>query len=165
MSNEQQPTPLLAETSSWIKDILIRHDDDGNEISREEIVQGPNLFVLNASVLVAALFKDEPSYSGITHWAVGTGTTTPIITLAALVTELTRVATTVVFLDGAGVPTATPTKTIQITTTIPLGTVGSLTEMGLFGGNNGNLMVDYKTHSAISMDGNTSLVRKIIINI
>lgn len=105
-----------------------------------------NLVVLDASILIARLMKDssEPPH-GIYALAVGTGDTgwdlmappAPTTTQRSLYSELARKTfTETQFIDGAGVPTAIPTKVVDfITTFAESEAVGPLVEMGLLGGN------------------------------
>lgn len=105
-----------------------------------------NLVVLDASILVARLMKDnaEPPH-GILALAVGTGDVgwnvlsppAPTVTQRSLYSELARKTfTNTQFIDGAGVPTAIPTHVVDFTTTFAESeAVGPLVEMGLLGGN------------------------------
>lgn len=110
-----------------------------------------NLIVLDASILVARLLANntEPPH-GLFVLAVGTGDVgwnplappAPTNTQRALYAELTRKTfASVQFVDGAGVPVAYPTKTVDFTTTFSEAeAVGPLVEMGLIGGNISNNM-------------------------
>lgn len=105
-----------------------------------------NLVVLDASILIARLMKDnsEPPH-GILALAVGTGDTgwnlqsppAPTNTQRSLYSELARKTfANTQFIDGDGVPTAIPTKVVDFTTTFSESeAVGPLVEMGLLGGN------------------------------
>jgi len=105
-----------------------------------------NLVVLDASILIARLMKDnaEPPH-GIFCLAIGTGDVgwNPMSppaatnTQRALYSELSRKTfSTTQFVDGDGVPTAIPTKVVDFTTTYAESeAVGALVEMGLLGGN------------------------------
>lgn len=104
-----------------------------------------NLVVLDASILIARLMKDnsEPSF-GIYALAVGTGDTgwdpmnppSPTNTQRALYSELTRKTfASTQFVDSAGSPAGYPTKIVDFTTTYTESeAVGPLVEMGLLGG-------------------------------
>ncbi len=105
-----------------------------------------NLVVLDASILIARLMKDnqEPPH-GILALAVGTGDVgwnpmappAPTTTQRSLYSELARKTfANTQFIDGGGVPTAIPTKVVDFTTTFAEAeAVGPLVEMGLLGGN------------------------------
>jgi hypothetical protein len=105
-----------------------------------------NLVVLDASILIARLMKDnaEPPH-GILALAVGTGDTgwnlqsppAATNTQRSLYSELARKTfASTQFIDAAGVPTGIPTKVVDFTTTFTESeAVGPLVEMGLLGGN------------------------------
>lgn len=105
-----------------------------------------NLVVLDASILIARLMKDnsEPP-KGIFALAVGTGAIgwnpmsppAPTNTQRALYSEITRKTfATTQFINGGGSPVAYPTKVVDFTTTFTESeAVGPLVEMGLLGGN------------------------------
>lgn len=105
-----------------------------------------NLIVLDASILLARLLKDnaEPT-KGAFVLAVGTGDTgwnplsppAPTNTQRSLYSELTRKTfSSTQFIDAAGVPTAIPTNVVDFTTTFTESeAVGPLVEMGILGGN------------------------------
>lgn len=105
-----------------------------------------NLVVLDASILIARLMKDnaEPPHS-IFALAVGTGDSgwnpmappAPTNTQRALYSEITRKTfSDTNFVDGDGVPVAFPTKVVDFTTDFTEAeAVGPLVEMGLIGGN------------------------------
>ena len=105
-----------------------------------------NLVVLDASILIARLMKDnlEPPHS-LYALAIGSGDTgwNPMSppaatnTQRALYAEITRKTfTETAFIDGAGVPVAYPTKVVDFTTIYTESeAVGPLVEMGLLGGN------------------------------
>lgn len=104
-----------------------------------------NLIVLDASILIARLVKDnsEPAH-GIFCLAVGTGDVgwNPMSppaatnTQRALYSELARKSfATTQFIDAGGVPTAIPTNVVDFTATFSESeAVGPLCEMGLIGG-------------------------------
>lgn len=105
-----------------------------------------NLVVLDASILIARLMKDnaEPP-KGIFALAMGTGDIgwnplsppAPTNTQRALYSEIARKTfTTTQFIDADGAPVAYPTKVVDFTTTFTESeAVGPLVEMGLIGGN------------------------------
>ena len=112
-----------------------------------------NLVVLDASILIARLMKDnvEPPH-GIFALAVGTGDVgwdpmnppAPTDTQRSLYSEIARKTfANTQFIDGDGVPTAIPTNVVDFTTTFAEAeAVGPLVEMGLIGGNvNTNLSI------------------------
>jgi len=118
-------------------------DGATGEIQEEREI---NLVVLDASILIARLMKDnaEPPH-GIFVLAVGTGDSgwdpmnppAPTDTQRSLYSELARKTfADTEFIDAGGVPTAVPTKVVDFTTTFAESeAVGPLVEMGLFGGN------------------------------
>ncbi len=105
-----------------------------------------NLVVLDASILIARLMKDnaEPS-KGLFALAVGTGDVgwNPMAppaatnTQRALYSEITRKTfSQTQFIDSGGLPTAVPTNVVDFTTIFTESeAVGPLVEMGLLGGN------------------------------
>lgn len=105
-----------------------------------------NLVVLDASILIARLMKDnaEPPH-GVFALAVGSGDSgwnpmappAPTNTQRALYSEITRKTfADTQFVDSAGVPVAYPTKVVDFTTIYTESeAVGPLVEMGLIGGN------------------------------
>lgn len=115
----------------------------GVETDRREI---RNLIVLDASILLARLAKDnaEPP-KGIYALAVGTGDTgwdlqappAATNTKRSLYSELARKTfATTQFIDAGGLPVAYPTKVVDFTCTFTEGeAVGAICEMGLLGGN------------------------------
>ena len=119
-------------------------DGATGEIQEERELR--NLVVLDASILIARLMKDnaEPPH-GVYALAVGTGDTgwnlqsppAPTTTQRSLYGELARKTfADTQFIDGDGVPSAVPTKIVDFTTTFAEAeAVGPLVEMGLLGGN------------------------------
>lgn len=136
----------LAEQGYYIRgDVFIRlKDGKTGELQEEHELR--NLVVLDASILIARLMKDnvEPT-KGIFALAVGTGDVgwdpmnppAATNTQRALYSEITRKTfTTTQFIDGGGVPVAYPTKVVDFSTTFTESeAVGPLVEMGLIGGN------------------------------
>jgi hypothetical protein len=112
----------------------------------EEKWEKRNLVVMDASIIIARLMKDnsEPP-KGVFVLGVGTGDSgwdpmnppSPTITQRALYSEITRKTfSQTQFVDGDGVPVAYPTKIVDFTTTFTESeAVGPLVEMGLIGGN------------------------------
>jgi len=118
---------------------------DGKTGEIQEHRELKNLVVLDASILLCRLMKDsqEPPH-GIYALAVGTGDSGwPISpppatdTQRSLYSEICRKTfTSTQFIDGAGVPTVTPTNVIDLSTTYSESeATGPLKEMGLVGGN------------------------------
>lgn len=119
-------------------------DGATSEIQEERELR--NLVVLDASILIARLMKDnvEPPH-GIFALAVGTGDVgwdpmsppAPTDTQRSLYSELARKTfADTQFIDGDGIPTAIPTNVVDFTTTFAEAeAVGPLVEMGLIGGN------------------------------
>jgi hypothetical protein len=105
-----------------------------------------NLVVLDASILIARLMKDnfEPPH-GVFCLAVGSGDVgwnpmsppAPTTTQRALYSEITRKTfADTEFIDSGGMPVAVPTNVVDFTTTYTESeAVGALVEMGLIGGN------------------------------
>lgn len=119
-------------------------DGESGEVQLERELR--NLVVLDASILLARLMKDnaEPPH-GIYALAVGTGDAgwnlqsppAPTNTQRSLYGELARKTfASTQFIDAAGVPSAIPTNVVDFTTTFAEAeAVGPLVEMGLLGGN------------------------------
>jgi hypothetical protein len=119
---------------------------DGKTKKIQEHRELRNLVVLDASILIARLMKDnsEPPH-GVYALAVGTGDTgwdpmdppAPTNTQRALYSELSRKTfADTQFIDSGGAPVAYPTKIVDFTTTYTESeAVGPLVEMGLLGGN------------------------------
>jgi len=119
-------------------------DGATGEVQEERVLR--NLVVLDASILIARLMKDnsEPPH-GIYALAVGTGDTgwnlmsppAPTTTQRSLYSELARKTfTDTQFIDADGVPSGVPTKVVDFTTTFAEAeAVGPLVEMMLLGGN------------------------------
>jgi hypothetical protein len=105
-----------------------------------------NLVVLDASILIARLMKDnaEPP-NGCFCLAMGTGDVgwnpmsppAPTNTQRSLWSELARKTfAETQFVDSTGIPTAVPTNVVDFTTTFSESeAVGPIVEMGLLGGN------------------------------
>lgn len=136
----------------------------------------PNMIVANAKVLLAALLKNDVAFpNGIAYHAVGEGDPNwdtlgvpgPSFTQDKLLLESFRkVPTQIVYIDGVGDPTATPTniirvKTIFETTDLPPAGI-DLREHGLFGGDatgvaDSGLMIDVINMSSIWKDNTVTL--------
>lgn len=126
-------------------DVFIRlRDGKTGELQEER--EHRNLVVLDASILIARLMKDnaEPP-KGIFALAVGTGDIgwnpmsppAPTNTQRALYSEITRKTfSQTQFINGGGSPVAYPTKVVDFSTIYTESeAVGPLVEMGLIGGN------------------------------
>ena len=126
---------------------------DGKTGALEEKRELRNLVVLDASILIARLMKNnqEPPH-GVYALAVGTGDVgwnpmsppAPTNTQRSLYSELSRKTfANTQFIDAGGVPSAIATNVVDFTTTFAEAeAVGPLVEMGLLGGNiNSNLNV------------------------
>lgn len=119
---------------------------DGSTGELQEEREHRNLVVLDASIIIARLMKDnaEPP-KGIFALAVGTGDVgwnpmsppAPTNTQRALYSEITRKTfSNTQFINGGGSPVAYPTKVVDFTTVFTESeAVGPLVEMGLIGGN------------------------------
>jgi hypothetical protein len=122
---------------------------DGPEVRPDKLYEERtlrNLVVLDASILIARLMKDnqEPP-QGIYALAVGTGDVgwdlqsppAATNTQRALYSEITRKTfSNTQFIDSGGAPTAIPTNVVDFTTIFTESeAVGPLVEMGLIGGN------------------------------
>lgn len=119
---------------------------DGKTGEVQEEREHRNLVVLDASILIARLVKNnsEPPF-GAYVLGVGTGDVgwnplsppAPTTTQRSLFSELSRKTfAQTQFVDGGGIPTAIPTNVVDFTTTFSESeAVGPLVEMGLIGGN------------------------------
>jgi hypothetical protein len=124
-------------------DLVIEEREQGRLLNRWE---KHNLIVLDASILVARLMKNnaEPPF-GVIALAMGTGQIgwNPMSPPAAtntqrsLYSEIARKTFALTqFIDSGGVPTGIPTHVVDFTTTFAEAeAVGPLVEMGLLGGN------------------------------
>lgn len=145
--------PAFAVKSSMSEDFRhhIRGDvfismHDGKTGELQEYRELLNLVVLDASILIARLMKNnvEPPF-GIYALAVGTGNLlwNPMSPPAAtntqrsLWSEIARKTFAVTqFINSGGLPVAIPTNVVDFTTTFAEAeAVGALDEMGLIGGN------------------------------
>jgi hypothetical protein len=118
---------------------------DGTSNEVQDYREIKNLVVLDASILIARLMKNnvEPPH-GIYALAIGTGDSgwgitppAPTTTQRSLYSEIARKTfTNTQFIDAGGVPIAIPTNVVDFTTTYAESEgVGPLKEMGLIGGN------------------------------
>jgi len=126
-------------------DVFIKmHDARTGELQHEW--EKRNLVVLDASILIARLMKDnkEPPF-GCFCLAMGTGDTgwnpmappAPTNTQRALYSEIARKTfSNTLFINAGGLPVAIPTKVVDFQTTYTESeAVGPLVEMGILGGN------------------------------
>lgn len=141
-----RPSEDFTEKGYYIRgDVFFKmHDAATGALQWEQELR--NLVVLDASILIARLMKDnaEPPH-GIFGLAVGTGDSgwnpmsppAPTNTQRALYSEITRKTfSNTSFVNVSGVPVAYPTKVVDFTTTFTEAeAVGPLVEMGLIGGN------------------------------
>ncbi len=151
---------------------IITETRDGKKVKSEV---RSNLILIGSTHLLAALLKNDVTFpNGIQYFAVGSGLTlwdtdgvpAPTYTDEALQAEIIggrKVPDQVVYLDGEGDPSATPTGTILISTVLdytdlpPTGVY--IREFGLFGGNatlakDTGLMIDKIHWSRIWKDEN-----------
>jgi hypothetical protein len=172
---QRQPreTPAIQLKGRWWAEV---EDDQGNVTRTPTTSYIPNLIVSNAKILMAALFKNDPAFpGGILYHAVGegdsawdtAGTPGPSFAQTTLVSEeFRKTPTQIVYIDGVGDPTATPTNIIRVKTVfeqtdlIPTGV--DLREHGLFGGDataaaDSGLMIDAINMSSIWKDNTVTL--------
>lgn len=143
----------------------------------KEVLEGRNLIVNDIGKLIACLFSRKSGYSGLTHWAIGSGldswdtsSVDPKVTDSRLTTEIFRKAiqpTDIKFLDSSGEPTETVTNVIAITVTFSTSEAnGKWREFGIFGGNasaslNSGLMINHKIHKILTKDDSMTVERQI----
>lgn len=136
----------LSQSGCFIRGDVFMRVRDGKTGELQEEREHRNLVVLDASILIARLLKDNAEApKGIFALAVGTGDVgwNPLSppaatnTQRALYSEITRKTfSSTQFIDGDGVPVAYPTKVVDYTTVFTESeAVGPLVEMGLLGGN------------------------------
>ncbi len=168
-------TPRL--TCRW-RD-TIRRSDGSEEVSP----WNTNQFQNSVSTLIMALLAQEGGYTGISHFAVGSGdvawdATPPTLdpadtTLEAEVFRKALVpATDFLYLDpDTDLVVAGPTRKLQITVTLdPSEANTDLREWALFGGTasaaaDSGEMVDWKNHALIVKDLTMTITRTIILEI
>ncbi len=141
-----RPADRFDEKGYYIRGDVFMELRDGKTGELQEAREHRNLVVLDASILIARLMKDntEPP-KGIFALAVGTGDVgwnpmsppTPTTTQRALYSEITRKTfSNTQFINAGGAPVAIPTKVVDFTTIFTESeAVGPLVEMGLIGGN------------------------------
>lgn len=144
---------------------------------RVEVREGQNLIVNDIGKLIACLFKIHSGYTGLTHWAIGSGQeawddseTNPKVTDTRLETEFFRKAISpsdIKFLDAYGEPTETITNRIGITVTFSTSEAnGKWREFAIFGGNatgsaNTGTMINHKIHKILTKDDSMTIERQI----
>lgn len=151
----------------------------GKDLTREEVVNAPdmhkdNIIVDVASVLIAewAFQGASPTIPGVMVLAVGTGAIgwdlqnppAALATETQLFTELTRKTfATKTYMTSGGAVSPTPTNIIDFTTTfLEAEAVGALVEMGLFAGTgwagvNGGRMLNCLNHPVLNKTGTSQL--------
>jgi len=155
----------------------------GNDLSRQEVIEAPDLHKKNIIVDVASELIAEWAFTGtitlvsehvpgILTLAVGTGDVgwdlqnppAPTANQTLLESELTRKTfASKTYVDSIGDPTATRTNVVDFTTTyLEAEAVGPLVEMGLFGGTgatstNGGLMLNFTTFAVINKPSTSQL--------
>ena len=140
------PADSFGEKGYYIRgDVFFKmHDGKTGELQWESELR--NLVVLDASILIARLMKDNQEVPhGVFALAVGSGDSgwnpmsppAPTNTQRSLYSEITRKTfSDTQFVDANGVPVAYPTKVVDFTTNYTEAeAVGPLVEMGLIGGN------------------------------
>jgi hypothetical protein len=140
-----------------------------------------NLIVHQCDVLLAALMKRQKQMYGILYWAVGEGEQhwdalcpSPHATHTLLKKEIARLKIKprqIVYLDGLGNESESPTNCLEITAGFKgkdLATAGfqSLREFGLFGGDataaaDSGFMIDYVIHPRIDLSPEDTLHRTL----
>lgn len=144
---------------------------------RKEVIEGHNLIVNDIGKLIACLFSRKSGYSGLTHWAIGSGaeswdnaTVNPKVTDTRLTSEFFRKAiqpTDIKFLDSSGEPTENITNVIAITVTFTTSEAnGKWREFAIFGGNatsslNTGIMINHKNHKILTKDDSMTVERQI----
>lgn len=164
----------------WRDEVYRIDPKTGQEVLVEGSNWTPNKIVGTISKLLAGLMKNDVSFiGGILFHAQGRGLASfdvslpvPPFSATQLVDEYFRKAPdSIVYLDGLGVPTATPTGSILIKTTLGFleanGVSGEfIREQGLFGGTataalNSGLMVNLIFHKARFKDAGVKIIRFI----
>ena len=127
---------------------IVLRDKDGN-IKSEKIEK--NLVVTAGLNYIAARMTDTSEPTGMSHMAVGTGTTSAAAGQTALVTESARVALT----GGEGAPS---TNTIVYTATFAAGTgTGALTEAAVLNASSSGTMLCRTVFSAVNKGADDSV--------
>lgn len=150
------------------------YDRKGNLI--DEIV-GHNLVLDSFAGLVMCLIKNQPNYSGLQYWAVGSGLSSwdsdipePQKDEVRLTNEIGRVQILpedISFLDTNFDPTTTPTNIILIKKIFNFDECNGIwREFGLFGGNatsteNSGIMINKRHHAIITKTDDMKVERNL----
>lgn len=140
-----RPAEDFQESGYYIRGDVFFTLRDGKTKEIQDRRELRNLVVLDASILIARLMKDNLEVPhGIYALAIGSGDSGWSVlnppaatnTQRSLYAEITRKTfTSTQFIDGAGVPVAYPTRVVDFTTVYTESeAVGPLVEMGLLGG-------------------------------
>lgn len=145
---------------------------------RVEVRESHNTIVNDIGKLIACLFKGQSGYSGLTYWAIGSGSDSwdnvnpPVAqaTDTGCVNELGRKAiptSAIKFITESNAETGSVTNRLQITLTFTENECnGVWREFAIFGGNatatrNSGLAINHKNHS-IMVKTNTMVVERQI---
>lgn len=155
-----------------VKDI-IRYSD-----GRKEVREGENTVTVGMGTLIAMLFKNPSSTSGIGYWAIGSGESTwnddspaePDLLDTSLVTEFARKVITesdMEFIDELGNVSEVPTNRLQINLMFLENEAnGKWREFGIYGGDatdtlGSGLMLNHKTHPLIIKTNEMTIERQM----
>jgi hypothetical protein len=158
--------------SGMIRDIITHHDTG----QVEDTGWSHNTIVNSIDNLIACLLKSEAGYTGISYWAIGSGSDSwddvnppsPSQSDVALVNEIGRLAIpsgAITYLDDNGNITATKTNKLQIDLTFGQNDCnGKWREFGIVGGNatisaNSGIFINHKTHGLIVKTSTMSIER------
>lgn len=145
---------------------------------RVEVKESKNTIVNDIGRLIACLFKQKEGYTGLTYWAVGSGsdswdTTNPptaLVTDKGCVNEIGRKQippSAITFIDGDNQPTEQITNRLQITLTFTEQECnGVWREFSIFGGNatslaNSGIAINHKNHSVMVKTDSMVIERQI----
>lgn len=156
---------------------VITHVDTGEV----EVRKGHNIVVNSFSNLVMALMSNKSGFSGITHWAVGSGLSSwdtnpvsPTLSEVKLTSEIGRKALTTdsfTFLTSDGSVSATPTNILKVSVTFDVDECnGTWREFGIFGGNasdslNSGVMIDKRHHEVLTKNNTMAIERTVIFTL
>lgn len=134
-----------------------------------------NLVVTKFLSLAMALLKGEEDFTGISYWAVGSGSSSwdsslpdPELNATQLTNEIGRVAiadSEITYLNADYTPASAPTNILQIKHTFNTTDCnGSWREFGLFGGNasatiNSGYLINKKHHQVITKTSDMTIER------
>lgn len=138
-------------------------------------IHGHNLVVSSFLNLVMSLMKGQSGYSGITYWAVGSGSDSwdtspidPVVSATKLTQEIGRVAIPsdeIVFLNSSYEESQNPTNILQIKHTFGINDCNGIwREFGLFGGTatsalNSGVMINKRHHGVITKTSELTIER------